>query len=91
MTMEQCPKCLHWMREYQHTHRCPNCGHTKPKIGYNDFHGRASLYPNHTSTATVLAPGFIKLMIYIAVMVAFLMALGLSMDAITPSMQGGGI
>lgn len=89
MTLEQCPDCKTWMREYTHNHRCPNCSKTVPKQSYNDFHGRASLYPNHTSTATVLAPGFIKLMIYVTVMVAVLLILGWSTDVILPSMQGG--
>lgn len=89
MTLQQCDDCQTWMREYQHWHRCPNCGSTKPKEAYNEFHGRASLYPNHTSTATVLAPGFIKLMIYVAVMLSVLIMLGWLSDPVLMSIRGG--
>ena len=88
MTLEQCDDCLTTMKEYQQWHRCPNCGSTKPKEAYNEWHGRASLYPNHTSTATVLAPGFIKLAIWVAVMLILVMALAAISDPVLQSVRG---
>jgi len=89
MTLETCDYCLHYMREYNHVHRCPNCGATKPITTYNSYHGRASLYPNHTSTRTVLAPGFIKLALWVSVMVILVMALAALSDPVLQSIRGG--
>lgn len=89
MTLEQCDDCLHYMKEYQQWHRCPNCGSTKPKEAYNEWHGRASLYPNHTSSHITIAPGLFRLIIYITILLSVLLILGWSMDTMLPSIQGG--
>jgi len=88
MTLQQCDDCQTWMREYQHWHRCPNCGSTKPKEAYNEWHGRGSLYPNLTSTTTILSPGFIKLAIWVAVMLILVMALAAISDPVLQSVRG---
>ena len=92
MTLENCDSCLHPMREHNTHHRCPRCGATKPKEVYSSWHGRntrASLYPNHTSTRTVLAPGFIKLALWVSVMVILVMALAALSDPVLQSIRGG--
>lgn len=89
MTLEICESCQHYMREYSKAHKCPNCGATKPVTVYNSYHGRASLYPNHTSTRTVLAPGFIKLFFWVAVMLILIMALAALSDPVLQSVRGG--
>ena len=81
MTLQQCTSCGTWMTETTHQHRCPRCGKTQTKTGYSEYHGRASLYPNHTSSTITLAPGLFRLIIYITVLLSVLLILGYSMDS----------
>ncbi len=92
MTLEQCPSCKTWMREYQHNHRCPNCNYTVPKLVYSSWHGRntrASLYPNHTSTSVTVTNGFLKVAAWTAVMIILMAALAALSDPVLQSMRGG--
>lgn len=82
MTIQICPSCLHWMREYTQIHHCTRCGYTKPRTAYNSFHGRRSLYPNRSAKPITkqFMDGFLRLFIYFMVMVSVLLVLAWSMD-----------
>lgn len=83
MTIRNCPDCKSVMREYQHTDTCPRCGKSIPKLEFNSFHGRRSLYPNRSAKPiTTLGDGFLRLFIYFMVMVSVLLVLAWSMDPI---------
>lgn len=79
MTLEQCDDCLHYMKEYQYWHRCPNCGATKEKsVSYTSH--PADLYPHRERVSfwrdpvewMARRPG---ILIFIWVVLAWLIAL----------------